>query len=166
MLFDAQLVMKESLRVNFEDAPKVAEIAPPDLAEQSEKRIFVLSVFPPMIDSVPFSPKSTQRAPPFPLVDEHEVKEVRWLSDWVMLSVCSSVNSAWMTAPSPSERLMNPKWQSVIVADASLRVMREAETVAGVYVSSSSCWVGVTVTVMLVRMAVPAVAFRRGDAAD
>ena len=144
--------------MNVDVPPKVAEMAPPDLAEQSEKRIFVVSVFPPTIESVPFSPKSTERAPPLPLADEHEVKEVRSLSEEVMLSVCSPVNTAWMTAPSPSERLMWSKWQLVRVAEERDpdRERREEEREEEVSPSTGS-------TVMLVRMAVPAVALRRGD---
>ena len=136
-------------------------IAPPKPfgAEHLEKRIFVVSVFPPTIESVPFSPKSTERAPPFPVADEHEVKEVRSLSDCVMLSVCSPVNTAWTTAPSPSETLMSAKWQLVRVADERDpdRERREEERE-----EDMTPWAGSAV--MLVRMAVPAVALRRGEA--
>ena len=162
-LNDAVLMKRAGRRLFVDDGvPVVVTYTPPPSpfgAEHPEKRIFVVSVFPPTIESVPFSPKSTDRAPPFPLADEHEVKEVRSLSEEVMLSVCSPVNSTWMAAPSPLERLRWSKWQLVRVADEreSERERREEEREEEVTPSAGS-------TVMLVRMAVPAVALRRGDA--
>ena len=52
--------VKEGLRRETdEDELRVAKMAPPDCAEQSEKRTFDLSVFSLSIESVPFVPKLT-----------------------------------------------------------------------------------------------------------
>ena len=70
-------------------------------------------------------------------------------------------NSAVMTAPFPLDREMYSKWQLVRVADEreSERERREDEIEVGYIQLCGS-------TVTLVRMSVPAVALRRGDADD
>ena len=75
------------------------------------------------------------------------------------VSVSVSRLCDWMAVPSPFERLMFSKWQLVRVADEreSERERREEGREQEVTPSARSA-------VMLVRMTVPAVAFRRGEA--